>query len=82
MRRSLPRGLALLCVVLLAAGLTACADKPQTASGPSKKGDSKPWDGSTEAGYTAPDWKQGDRASWEQQLRARNQQQNEYTRSR
>ncbi len=82
MRRSLPRGLALLGVVLLAAGLTACADKPQTASGPSKKGDSKPWDGSTEAGYTVPDWKQGDRASWEQQLRARNQQQNEYTRSR
>lgn len=82
MRRSLPRGLALLGVVLLAAGLTACADKPQTASGPSKKGDSKPWDGSTEAGYTAPDWKQGDRASWEQQLRARNQQQNEYTRTR
>lgn len=81
MRRSLPRGLVLLGAVLLAAGLTACADKPQTASGP-KKGDSKPWDGSTEAGYTAPDWKQGDRASWEQQLRARNQQQNEYTRSR
>ncbi|WP_430420898.1 hypothetical protein [Methylibium petroleiphilum] len=82
MRRSLPRGLALLGVVLLAVGMAACADKPQTASGPSKKGDSKPWDGSTEAGYTVPDWKQGDRASWEQQLRARNQQQNEYTRSR
>ncbi|KQW66767.1 MULTISPECIES: hypothetical protein [unclassified Methylibium] len=82
MMRSPQRCLALLGAVLLTAGLAACADKPQTASGASKKGDSKPWDGSTEAGYTAPDWKQGDRASWEQQLRARNQQQNEYTRSR
>lgn len=82
MRRSPPRWLALLGAVLVTAVLAACADKPQTASGASKKGDSKPWDGSTEAGYTAPDWKQGDRASWEQQLRARNQQQNEYTRTR
>ncbi|WP_428418087.1 hypothetical protein [Methylibium sp.] len=82
MRRFPQRWGALLGAVLLTAGLAACADKPQTASGTSKKGDSKPWDGSTEAGYTAPDWKQGDRTSWEQQLRARNQQQNEYTRTR
>lgn len=82
MRRFPQRWGALLGAVLLMAVLAACADKPQTASGASKKGDSKPWDGSTEAGYTVPDWKQGDRASWEQQLRARNQQQNEYTRSR
>jgi hypothetical protein len=82
MRQFPQRCLALFGAVLVSAGLAACGDKPQTASGASKKGDSKPWDGSTQAGYTAPDWKQGDRASWEQQLRARNQQQNEYTRTR
>jgi opacity protein-like surface antigen len=82
MRQFPQRWLLLLGAALMAAGLAACADKPQTVSGESRKSDSKPWDGSTQAGYTAPDWKQGDRASWEQQLRARNQQQNEYTRTR
>ncbi|WP_428425273.1 hypothetical protein [Methylibium sp.] len=71
----------LLGAVVVVLGLAACADKPQTATASSKKSDSKPWDGA-EAAYTAPGWKPGDRDSWEQQMRARNQQQNEYTRAR
>lgn len=76
------RVLAAACAAALAlGGLAGCAEKPQTASNPVKRGDHKPWDGA-EAAYTAPGWTPGDRDSWEQQMRARNQQQNEYARTR
>lgn len=72
------------CALLIAAGalLAACGDKPQEGAAAPKKADAKAWDGGATAAYTSPGWKPGDRASWEQQLKARNQQQNEYTRSR
>ena len=43
------------------------------------RADSKPWDGA-EPAFTSKGWTVGDRASWENQLRTRNQQQNEYLR--
>lgn len=61
--------------------LTACAEKPQTASG--KKSDAQAFAGSSgNAAFNAPGWKAGDQAAWEQQIKARNQAQNEYTRTR
>lgn len=72
------------CVTIAAAvvavlGLAACGDQPQTAKQSYKQADSKPWDGA-EPAYTSKGWTVGDRASWESQMRTRNQQQNEYQR--
>jgi hypothetical protein len=62
--------------------LAGCAEKPQTASG--KKSDAKAYSGvsSSDAGFSAPGWKAGDQAAWEQQIKARNQAQNEYAKTR
>ena len=64
--------------VLGATLLAGCAEKPQTAA--TKKSDGKPWE-SAQTPYAAQDWKGGDQASWEQQLRNRSQGQNEYSRA-
>ena len=59
--------------------LAACGEKPQTLSG--SKADAAPFTGPGSQ-FSEKNWKQGDKASWEQQLRARTQNtQNEYTRS-
>lgn len=60
--------------------LPACGDKPQEGATAAKKSDSKAWDGTQATGYRAEGWTAGDRASWEQQLKKRGQNQNEYTR--
>jgi hypothetical protein len=65
-------------VIILAAvgALAACGDKAQTASG--IKSDTQHFTG-TGMAYQATGWKQGDRNSWEQQLKVRAQQgQNDY----
>ena len=68
-----------LTAVLALAGLSACTEKPQTAGG--AKHDAAPYAG-TGSNFTQPGWKAGDKASWEQQLKARQQySQNEYTRT-
>ncbi|WP_341850480.1 hypothetical protein [Roseateles violae] len=59
--------------------LSACGEKPQTAAS-GRKTDDKPW-GETSSGYAAAGFKSGDQAAWEQQIRARNQAQNEYNRT-
>jgi hypothetical protein len=61
--------------VLLALG--ACTEKPQQVG--QKKESDPAWKGAQDA-YTAPGWKPGDQASWEQQIRNRNRGQNEYDR--
>ena len=58
--------------------LVACGEKQQTAA--TQKADGRPWE-STKTAYTAQGWAVGDKASWEQQLRARSQGQNEYSRA-
>lgn len=60
-------------------GLAACGEEPQQVS--HKRTDASAWQGG-DAAFTAGNWKQGDRASWEEQMKARNQNQNEYTRAR
>jgi hypothetical protein len=83
---SLTRSFMWVQVVLLLAtgtsGLVACGDKPQTAGTSSKKQDLEAYSGGANAAFAAPGWKPGDEASWEQQMKARNQNQNEYTRTR
>jgi ABC-type glycerol-3-phosphate transport system substrate-binding protein len=68
-----------LALAALALALAGCAEKTQTAQ--TRKSDSKPWDGSTTAEFTASGWKAGDQASWEEQMRTRAQAQNEYSRA-
>jgi hypothetical protein len=62
----------------LCLSLSACGERPQTASG--RKSDAKAFEGPATA-YMAAGWKAGDAASWEQQLRVRSQGQNEYSRT-
>lgn len=61
-----------------AAALSACGDRTQTI----KSGvvtDTAPFQGTGKA-YAVQGWKQGDKASWEQQVKTRTQNtQNEYT---
>ncbi|OYD48263.1 hypothetical protein [Acidovorax kalamii] len=70
----------LIVITALAAGaLAACGEKPQTGAG--IRSDAAPYAG-TGSNFTEPGWKAGDKASWEAQLKARQQYgQNEYTRS-
>ena len=72
---------ALCTMVLTALAIFAagCGETAQTAN-PSKKADAQPWE--TAAGpFAAADWKGGDKAAWEAQMRSRAQAQNEYSRS-
>ena len=79
---------AVVMLVALASGamlLVACSEKPQT-NAEGVKYDAVPWSGTgTQANtgtvFTAPGWKVGDKASWEQQIKTRSNGQNEYTRT-
>lgn len=68
-------------VVLLASlvVLAACADKPAQLGTQRKAGDTEPWAG-TQTQALAEGFKTGDAAGWKNQIRARNQAQNEYVR--
>lgn len=62
------------------AALAACSENPQAVSLSSK--DTAAYTGTGKA-YVVSGWKQGDKASWESALKARNQYgQNEYVRNR
>jgi hypothetical protein len=64
----------------IAAALAAC----ERSAGDSnvRKSDVPAWQGSTGASaFSASGWKAGDRAAWEEQMRSRNQSQNEYART-
>ena len=58
--------------------LAACGEKPQDLS-QTKKADVPAWKGAANA-YVAPGWTVGDQKSWEKQINARAQGQNEYQR--
>ena len=61
--------------------LSACGEKSQDmARGSSAKTDAAAYQGTGVAPFTAGNWKAGDRANWEQALKARAQGQNEYLR--
>ncbi len=73
MKRMLTLGAVCVCAI----ALSACGEKPQTASG--KTSDVELFKG-TDNGFMASGWKAGDKASWELGLKARMQNsQNEYT---
>lgn len=65
-------------VVLLT--LAGCGEISQEMSGSASKPDGKPWQGELDR-YAAKGWEKGDKTKWELQLRARAQNQNDYTRS-
>jgi hypothetical protein len=62
----------------LAAALSACGERPQTAA--TRKADGIPWEGAQKS-HVAQGWKPGDQASWEAQMRVRAQGQNDYSRA-
>ena len=65
-------------IILATAALVACGDKQQTSATP--RNDAAPYAGTGVAAFTAAGWKAGDKAGWEQQLKARMQNtQNEYS---
>lgn len=64
--------------VLSLLALAACGEKPQSAGG--GQSEAAPYAG-TGSGFMEPGWKPGDKTSWEQHLRARQQRgQNDYSR--
>ena len=71
------RGPVLMAMLAAAAALSACGDKPQTLQS-GVKVDSQAFQG-TGMPYAVQGWKQGDKTSWEQQVKTRTQTQNEYT---
>lgn len=69
----------LVCTTAALAAVSACGEKPQTLSG--TRSDTAAFQG-TDNAFAAPGWTKGDKASWEQGLKARMQNgQNEYTKS-
>ena len=69
----------LLLLAMALAGLSACTEKPQTLGG--AKSDAAAYQG-VDNPFAAPGWKKGDKASWEQGLKARAQNtQNEYAKT-
>jgi hypothetical protein len=67
-------------VLCLPVVLAACSEKPQSI-GSAGKADAPAFSGTGQA-FSEQGWKQGDRASWESQLRARAQNgQNEYSKT-
>ena len=61
--------------------LSACGDKPQEM-GSAARQDTAAFNG-TQTPFVASGWKQGDKTSWEQQLRVRTQNgQNEYSKAK
>lgn len=65
-------------IAMTVALLAACGDKPQTMAAP--RSDTPAFTG-TGSAFMAPGWKAGDKAAWEQQLKARQQNtQNDYSR--
>jgi hypothetical protein len=66
--------------VLAAALLGACGDKPQALEAGKKKPDTQAYQGQGDA-YKAAGWTNGDKLTWEAQIKARNLGQNEYSRT-
>ncbi len=67
----------ILVLMTAVAALTACSEQPQSINSASRP-DAAAFQG-TALPFAAPGWKQGDKVSWEQHLKARTQNgQNDY----
>jgi hypothetical protein len=73
------RGLAI-AVSMVVSLLAGCGEKPQILDAKVKGPDAAPWSASASSPFYAADWKGGDKAAWEAQIRTRNQGQNDYAR--
>jgi len=67
------------CMLVLA---SACSEKPQT-NAEGVRHDAPPWSGTgvqpdSGTAFTAPGWQVGDKTAWQQQLKTRAQNQNDY----
>ena len=71
---------ALLAALGVVTVLGACGEKPQQVTGSTVKRSDTPAYGGVQAPYAASGWKAGDSGSWEEQMRVRVQNQNEYIR--
>ncbi|AMP69654.1 hypothetical protein [Ralstonia solanacearum] len=65
----------------LAAALAGCGERPQTAVASHRKDDTPAYKGAEGDPFMAKNWTPGDRTSWESQIRARGQYQNEYNKT-
>ncbi|MES3013266.1 MAG: hypothetical protein V4750_05990 [Pseudomonadota bacterium] len=76
------RALLLGAATALTLSLAACGEKPQTMDTGAKKADGQAWAKSDTANpaFYASGWKVGDKTAWEEQIRQRNQAQNDYVR--
>lgn len=72
-----------LAAAVVGVGLAGCGERPQTVSYKAGKfrgkPDTRPWDNAPSA-YGSPEWKKGDRDTWENRIHDRNAAQNEYRR--
>lgn len=66
---------------LVLGALTGC-EKSQALDPSARKPDAQAWTASEAANpaFMAPGWKAGDKTAWEEQIRKRNQAQNDYVR--
>ena len=69
-------GVALMAAVVLFA-LEGCGERPQVLQ--ANKSDVPAYQGAS-GPFVAPGWKAGDKTAWEEQIRKRNQAQNDYAR--
>ncbi|MCU6432904.1 hypothetical protein LPB67_03815 [Undibacterium sp. Jales W-56] len=70
---------ALVVATALAVGLSACGERNQSLAN-NKKDAEKPWHGAKNE-FVAKGWTPGDQTSWNAQIRARGQNQNEYAKT-
>ncbi len=75
-------GLQLVAVIAAMLMLSACGERAQLLDGSAKSWDAPAWSVSAAANpaFTAPGWKAGDKTAWQEQMRRRNQAQNDYVR--
>jgi hypothetical protein len=72
------RAFVIAAAVMGLAALSACTERPQTLDS-GVKVDAQAFQG-TGMAYEVPGWKQGDKVSWEQHMKVRTQNQNDYSR--
>jgi starvation-inducible outer membrane lipoprotein len=71
---------ALMLLAGCALALAGCSEKPQTITASHKKSDAQSWQGAANDPFVVKGWTAGDQTSWHNQIRERNQYQNEYKR--
>ena len=83
---SAPKLMLAAAALIAGVGLAGCGEQDQVVvyqQGKYQgKPDTKPWENEPAASvYTTSKWTKGDKSSWENAVRSRNQNQNEYTRA-